>query len=302
MQSRLNARANASAALAAVLFGASVVAVRIAVRDVPPLALAFLRFAQGSLVLFVGLLVFRKDLLKVDRGDLPFLAGLGLLFFTIFAITFNAGMQYTAASRAAVILATMPLWTIIISRLATRGGLGTRQVIGVCTSFAGVAIVMVARGGAGDSSLTGDALLLTTALCGAIYNVLSKRALERYSGVTTTFYAMVFGTLFLLPFSLGGLTLGALRGQTLAIVIFLGVFGGALGFSLWTSALKQLSPTQVSVYINLNPIAATLLAATMLHEQLSGSFLIGFVAVVAGVMIVNWTSPNRRGVSASTRP
>jgi drug/metabolite transporter (DMT)-like permease len=302
VQSRLNARANASAALAAVLFGASVVAVRIAVRDVPPLALAFLRFAQGSLVLFVGLLVFRKDLLKVDRGDLPFLAGLGLLFFTIFAITFNAGMQYTAASRAAVILATMPLWTIIISRLATRGGLGTRQVIGVCTSFAGVAIVMVARGGAGDSSLTGDALLLTTALCGAIYNVLSKRALERYSGVTTTFYAMVFGTLFLLPFSLGGLTLGALRGQTLAIVIFLGVFGGALGFSLWTSALKQLSPTQVSVYINLNPIAATLLAATMLHEQLSGSFLIGFVAVVAGVMIVNWTSPNRRGVSASTRP
>lgn len=294
MHAQLNARANASAAFAAILFGASVVAVRIAVRDVPPLTLAFLRFAQGSLVLYIGLRVFRKNLLTVDRRDLPLLAGLGLLFFTIFAITFNAGMQYTAASRAAVILATMPLWTLIISRVAARGRLETRQIVGVLTSFAGVAVVMLNRGGAEASSLRGDALLLTTALCGAIYNVLAKRALERYGGVTTTFYAMMFGTLFLLPFSLGGLNLGVLHGETLALVIFLGVFGGALGFSLWTSALRQLSPTQVSVYINLNPIAATLLAATMLHEQLSLSFLVGFIAVAAGVMIVNWTrAPSR---------
>ena len=48
------------------------------------------------------------------------------------------------------------------------------------------------------------------------------------------------------------------------------------------------------MYINLNPIAATLLAATMLHEQLSGSFVIGFVAVVVGVMIVNWTRQSSR--------
>jgi drug/metabolite transporter (DMT)-like permease len=291
---RLNARANASAAFAAILFGASVVAVRIAVRDVPPLALAFVRFALGSLVLFVGLFVFRKDLLKVDRRDLPFLAGLGLLFFTIFPVTFNAGVQYTAASRAAVILATMPLWTLIISRLATRGRFEPRQIVGVLTSLAGVAVVMLNRGGVGASSLKGDALLLTTALCGAIYNVLAKRVLERYGGVTTTFYAMVFGTLFLLPFSLGGLNRGVLHGETLALVVFLGVFGGALSFSLWTSALRQLSPTQVSVYINLNPIAATLLAATMLHEQLSRSFVIGFVGVVVGVMIVNWTRRSPR--------
>jgi len=291
---RLNARANASAAFAAILFGASVVAVRIAVRDIPPLPLAFLRFALGSLVLFVGLLAFRKDLLHVDRRDLPFLAVLGLLFFTIFPITFNAGVKYTAASRAAVILATMPLWTLIISRLATRGRLQARQIVGVLTSFSGVAIVMLNRNGTGASSFKGDVLLLTTALCGAIYNVLSKRVVERYGGITTTFYAMVFGTLFLLPFSLSGLHFDVLHGETLAMLIFLGVFGGALSFSLWTSALRQLSATQVSVYINLNPIAATLLAATMLHEQLSGSFVIGFVAVVVGVMIVNWTRQSSR--------
>jgi probable blue pigment (indigoidine) exporter len=73
------------------------------------------------------------------------------------------------------------------------------------------------------------------------------------------------------------------------MVAFLGVFGAAVSFSLWTSALQRLSPTQVAVYINLNPISATLLAAVMLHEHLSVNVVLGFVAVATGVMIVNWT-------------
>jgi drug/metabolite transporter (DMT)-like permease len=285
--------ANGAAALAAILFGASVVAVRIAVREVEPLTLAFLRFAQGSVVLFLGLALFRRDLLRVERRDVPFLALLGFLLFTIFPVTFNAGLRYIEASRAAVIVATMPLMTVVIGWAMTRQSPALRPLVGVLTSVAGVAIVMGNRG-SGNASLVGDLLLLTTALCGAIYNVLVKRVLSRYSGITVTFYAMVFGTLLLLLPSIfeSGLHFTALTPETLAMVVFLGVFGGALGFSLWTAALRQLSPTQVAVYINLNPIAATLLAATMLRERLSVAFAAGFVAVAAGVMIVNW--PSRR--------
>ena len=58
-------RVNASAAMAAVLFGASVVAVRVAVRDVPPVGLAVLRFGQGSLLLAGALLVVAPQLLRV---------------------------------------------------------------------------------------------------------------------------------------------------------------------------------------------------------------------------------------------
>lgn len=294
-----NAAANAAAAFAAVLFGASVVAVRIAVRDVPPLTLALLRIAQGSILLLVALAVFRRDLLRVDRRDVPYLALLGLLFFTIFPVTFNAGLRYIEASRAALLIATMPLWSLVLGRLVTRERLAPRQIAGVLTSIAGVAIVMVNRG-AGNTgasgSVKGDALLLTTALCGAVYNVLAKRMLARYGGLTVTLYAMLFGTLFLAPASVAerAPSLDALSRETLASIVFLGVFGGAIGFSLWTSALRRLSPTQVAVYINLNPMVATLLAATLLREHLSPLFVVGFVAVAAGVMIVNWTrSPDR---------
>jgi drug/metabolite transporter (DMT)-like permease len=272
-----------------------VVAVRIAVRDVPPLTLAFLRFGQGSLVLLLALAVFKRDLLRVQRRDLPFLALLGALLFTIFPYTFNAGLRYIPASRAALIVASMPLLTVGIGRYASRERLTTKQMIGVLTSIAGVAIVMADRGGAGGGSIKGDLLLFATALCGAIYNVLVKSVLTRYSGITVTFYAMLFGSLLLAfaSFAESGVRIAGSSGQTLAMVVFLGVFGGALGFSLWTAALRQLSPTEAAVYINLNPIAATLLGATILHERLSGYFGVGFIAVVAGVMIVNHRPASR---------
>jgi drug/metabolite transporter (DMT)-like permease len=291
--------ASAAAALAAILFGASVVAIRIAVRDIPPLTLAVLRFGQGSLVLFVALVAFRRDLLRIDRRDLPYFALLGIIFYTIFPVTFNAGMRYIEASRAALLLATMPLWTVVIARLVVGERLTRRQIAGVVLSISGVAIVMIDRRAIIDGthySAKGDLLLLATALCGAVYNVLAKRMLGRYAGLTVTVYAMAIGTLLLVPASLleRAPSVATLDRETLAMVIFVGVFGGALAFSLWTSALSRLSPTQVSVFINLNPMAATLLGATVLRERLSIFFAVGFAAVVVGVMIVNWTATDNR--------
>ena len=105
---RTDLRANASAATAAVLFGASVVAVRVAVRDVPPISLAVLRIGQGGLLLAAILLVVAPDLLRVRWERLRLFALLGLVLFALFPLTFNIGLRYTEASRGAVMLATMP--------------------------------------------------------------------------------------------------------------------------------------------------------------------------------------------------
>jgi drug/metabolite transporter (DMT)-like permease len=133
--------------------------------------------------------------------------------------------------------------------------------------------------------------MLVTALCGAAYTVLAKRAFVRYSALTVTTYAMVLGTTLLLPAALvdglGGV-LPRLDSQTVALLVFLGVFGGALGFFLWTFALTRLTPTQVAVYINLNPLVAMVLAAALLAERLTVIFAAGFGAVVLGVLLVNW--------------
>jgi drug/metabolite transporter (DMT)-like permease len=113
---------------------------------------------------------------------------------------------------------------------------------------------------------------------------------------------MVLGTLLLLPFGLAEGLVGVLPRldpRTVALLLFLGVFGGMLGFSLWTFALTRMTPTQVAVYINLNPLVAILLAAMLLAERLTVTFAAGFGAVVLGVLLVNW--PRRTDVAPTAR-
>jgi drug/metabolite transporter (DMT)-like permease len=291
-------RANASAALAAVLLGASVVAVRVAVRDVPPLSLAVLRFGQGWLLITLALLALAPGRLRVPRRRLPLLALLGAVYFAAFPAAFNLGLRFTEASRGALMLATMPIWSALLGRVVGER-LGRRQLAGVALSVLGIGLAFAEPGWAagGPAALVGDGLLLVTGLLGAVYGLLAKRALAADAPATVTSYAMLFGTLLLLPWAfLEGLlpALGRLDGRLLAVVAFLGVPGGAVAFLLWTWALSRLTPTRVAVYVNLNPIVAALLGVLLLAERRSGLFVLGFVAVVGGVLLVNWPARRQR--------
>ena len=289
-----NASGNLAAFIAAGLFGASVVATRVAVQEIPPLNLAILRFGQGGLILFLCLFFGARNLLKVKQHDLPFLVLLGAILFAMFPVTFNISLRFTEASRGALMLATMPIWSAWIARVARKERLNPRQIAGILFTFTGVGIVLAERGLNWQGSafvLAGDGLMLLTALCGAIYGVLAQRMLARYSALTVTMYAMLFGTFLLFPAALvEGLPQAFVRidGKVAVLILFLGIFGGALGFFLWTFALTRLTPTQVAVYVNVNPIVAIILGAVLLAEKLTGVFVVGFVAVVVGVLLVNW--------------
>jgi len=289
-----NASGNFSAFIAAGLFGASVVATRVAVQEIPPLNLAVLRFGQGGLILFLCILIGARDLLKVKWHDLPFFVLLGAILFAIFPVTFNISLRFTEASRGALMLATMPIWSACIARVARKERLILRQVAGILLTFAGVGIVLAERGLRWQGNLValgGDGLMLLTALCGAIYGVLAQRMLSRYSALTVTMYAMLFGTFLLFPAALlEGIpqAFDRIDGKIAVLILFLGIFGGALGFLLWTFALTRLTPTQVAVYVNVNPMVAIILGAVLLSEKLTGVFIAGFVAVIAGVLFVNW--------------
>jgi drug/metabolite transporter (DMT)-like permease len=128
---RRNFAANAGAFIAAILFGASVVAVRVAVQDIPPLTLAILRLGQGGFLLLLLLLIWARDLLRVGWRDVPYLILLGAVLFTIFPVAFNMSLRLTEASRGALMLATTPLFSGLLARVATGERLNIRQMCGV---------------------------------------------------------------------------------------------------------------------------------------------------------------------------
>jgi len=284
--------------LASILAGASVVATRAVVQNVPPLSLAVLRFGLGGLILALCLGLCAPGMLRLRRQDMLLLTLLATLLYAIFPFAFNAGLRWTEASRGSLMLATIPVWTALLARAAGREQLARRQGVGLVLTMVGVVIAVAGRGiqWQGDSlAPVGDGLVLLAAVCGAAYSVLARRAFIHYSALTITAYGMLIGTAILLPAALvEGLTAVRLGGRTLALVLFLGVLGGALMWWLFAYALGKLTPTQTVVYINLNPLTAMILAVVLLDERLTSPVVVGLVVVLTGVLMVNWPKRSQR--------
>jgi drug/metabolite transporter (DMT)-like permease len=303
--------ANLAAFISAVVFGASIVAVRVIVEDVPPTTFAFVRYGIGGLFLLSCLLIGWRGILSVQRRDLPHMLLIGGLIFAAFPVIINVSLTLTEASRGALMVSTMPIWSAVLARFMGGEQLSRRQIAGILLSFGGVGIVMGERGldlDGQSSALLGDAIMFLGASTGALYGILAKRVLLRYRPLTVTTYAMLGGSALLLPFAFGELAIVrqpvTVDEQTALLIAFTAIFGGAIGYILWTFGLSRLRATQTAVYINLNPLVAALLAAALLGEQLGPAFIAGFVAVVGGVLLVNWPSRTRRQVlvQESSRP
>jgi drug/metabolite transporter (DMT)-like permease len=302
---------NVAALAASSLFGGAVVATRVAVEDVPPLTLALLRFGQGGFILIAVLWLVRRDLLRVARGDLRLFALLGALLYAVFPLLFNTSLKLTTASRGAVVLATMPLWSALLGRFGGRESLAPRQLVGVGLSIVGVAGVFVesATGFTGGGrAMTGNALMIVAALFGALYGVLAKPLLRRSPAVSVTGYGMAIGAALLLPAAIVEGFPGNLSGlpvETWLLILFLGIFGGAAGYWLITFSLARLTPTQAVAYINVNPLVATALGALFLDERLTAAFVAGFALVAAGLVLANWPasrSPRRERAGEKIAP
>ena len=293
------ALANASVAGSVVIFGLATVATRVAVQSVPPISLSVLRFGMGGFLLVLALAVLAPNFLRMAGRDVPYMILLGLIQFAAFSLTYNLGLRFTEASRGALMLATMPLCSAFLARRMRRERLLPSQILGIIVTLAGVVAALaehtptVARD---ESALLGDGLMLLTAALGALYGVLAHRVLDRYHAVTITTYAMLSGTLLLAPLCLlehPAREFGRMVTTDVWLVLFLGTFGGAVAYFLWTYGFTILAPTQVVIYVNLNPMVATVMGAALLGETITPLFLIGFLAVVIGVFIMNW--PRSRG-------
>jgi drug/metabolite transporter (DMT)-like permease len=223
-----------------------------------------------------------------DRGEV---ALLGVLFFGIFPWSFSASLTHLPATHVALVVATNPLVTLALSVLRGMERPSPQSIAGQLLAFAGLAIALPTLGG--SSAMRADAWIgylevSITVLCGSVYNVWSRPLLMRYPSLAITGQAMAAGALSLAPLAL----LQGLTEHTQSIsptgwlaVLFLGTLGGAVGFGLWSFALRRSTPSKVAVFLALNPVTAIGLGVLLLHEPLTVRLLVGLVAVIAGIQL-----------------
>jgi drug/metabolite transporter (DMT)-like permease len=260
---------------------------------VPPMTMACIRFVIATVILNFLLKKFDPSA-RLRRKDLLPLAASGLFGVTVYFFFETRGIRLTSASHASLIIAVIPVITVIAEALLFRTRISWFAGVGVALSVVGVVFV-VERPGApagGPVSLAGDLFMFGACVSWVIYIILSKNLHRRLSEIAITAYQSLFGTAFLVPLALlemrqwVPITLAA--GLNLA---YLAVFCSALSNFLYVFALSRLGPIAVSPYVNLIPVVGVLGGVLLLGETLAWSQALGGAVILAGVLLVNRKQP-----------
>ncbi|WP_343058361.1 DMT family transporter [Microvirga mediterraneensis] len=277
----------AAAAATGVQVGAAMVATRFVVQDIGPASLAFLRYAIAVLCLVPPLLMSAR--VRFAIRDLMVVLGLGIVQFGILIALLNLGLRFISSTRAALLFATFPLMTMIIAAFLGREDLSRAKVAGVVLTIVGVGMALGERliVQSAIEEWIGALLVLAAALCGAICSVLYRPYLARYPTLPVGAWAMLASVMFLAaPAGVEGLFTEEPRlGPSGWIaVLFIGLSSG-IGYVLWLWALKNTTPTRVTVFLSLSPITAALLGIWFLGEPLTAGVLLGLAGVAAGLWL-----------------
>jgi drug/metabolite transporter (DMT)-like permease len=277
-----------------VLWGLSFVATRVALRDIGPMTLAFLRFAMAVLVLwpFVRRTLGRVKPTRQDRRDLFLMGFLGV---TLAFVLENYGLERTTASHAALLISVAPIATALTEAVMARRVPARRVILGLLLAFGGV-VLIVGQDDSGDATLLGDALILATVAIWVVYGFLTKRLTREHPVGWVTGVALLWGAATLLP-------LAAWETWRLgwtppspwawASLIFLGIFCSALAYLWWNRAIAILGVTTTNSLIYGMPLVAVIGGVLILDEPLTPEVLAGGALIIVGLVLSNMRRAGR---------
>jgi drug/metabolite transporter (DMT)-like permease len=272
------------------LWGLAPVATRAAVGHLSPLPLLIIRMSAASLVLLPWAWPVLRGLTPRHAGRM---AAAGLLGLVGYNLPVAVGLRWLPASTAGLLLATEPVWVLLIGRffLAERGGL--RPWIGSAVALAGVGVLAgpgaLAAGAGGYHYVAGMAAVLAGTMAFGAYTIVLRPLSQALGAVPATAASTVAGTLPYLAFSgmLTGAGLGHLDAAAWAEVAFLALGSTAAGMLLWNVAVLAGGAARVSLLLYLEPVVSLLGAAVFLGERPGPATIGGGLVILAGVAVAS---------------
>lgn len=281
------------ALFAVVVWGASFIATKVALRDVSPVTIVWLRFAMGVVIL--GATVARRGRFALPHWrEWGYFALLGFLGITFHQWLQSNGLQTSEAGTTAWIVATTPVFMALLGWLALKEGLSLARIGGITMAFIGVLLVVskgdLASVSVGKFGAPGDVLILISSINWAVFSVLSRRGLKSHPASLMMFYVMTSGWLFTSILFFAGTDPGEMANLTLngwIGIVFLGVFCSGLAYIAWYDALQSLSAAQTGSFLYIEPLVAAVVAFFVLNEAIVPASLLGGGIILFGVWLVN---------------
>ncbi|MCL2248024.1 MAG: DMT family transporter [Oscillospiraceae bacterium] len=275
-----------SALLAIFLWASAFPGTRYALQYYSPVSLMTLRFVAASLTLgIVGL--FKKISLPKIR-DLPMFAISGLSGVFLYSLLFNLASVTLQAGVTSFVVASSPIFTMILVRIFLKEKVKTICWVGVFVSSVGLAAITLTE--VTDFALnSGMVLIILAAVCSGVYSAVMRGLTRKYTALEATTYTIIFGTLgmlFFLPEAISEIPNATFFANT--VVLFMGIFPAALSYLAWGYALAKAKKTaHVTVFSYLIPFISSVLGFLWLGETLSAITIVGGIIIIGGMLMTN---------------
>ena len=271
-----------------ILFGSTWVGVKIGLQSVPTFTFAVIRFVLAFVILGTAFRIWQFRLPQIPHIRRKIFVA-GFLMYGLNFLFIYIGQQYIQASLAAVIFATMPFFTGIISHLLLPNErLQRHVVIGMIVGFVGT-LALFSKNLSLDGPVLGMLSLLLSSIFCSWATVLIKRDLNDIPPVQLSILQIPMGLIVLVPPMLFELPLKfEFNTTSLVSLFYLAILGTGVAFMGWYYLLKRVSAVALSLMTFLEPLVAMGLGYLLLQEKLESHFLIGGALILIGVLIATF--------------
>jgi len=279
--------------IAAILWGGSIVAQKMALGSFSPVEASVLRDIGGLVILLATWWWQDGTFAKLTKADVQTLCWLGLCVLGNHLLIL-IGLRYVSGAVAGVIIGSSPVATVLLSAILIQDVPLRTVWVGAVLSCAGVGLVsVVGFTAAGDQPLLGGLLVFLGVVSWALYSIGSRSIMERVSALTVNWTTLLVATALQLPLlwtdrkMLDAGVVSVTTSDWLALG-YLIVFATAVAQQAWLFGVNGVGPTRASVFGNLTPVATIGLSALILHESVGAIEVIGFLFILTGVWVVHW--------------
>ncbi len=285
---KVNITAYLSVILAMIFWSYTFVWYKIVFEFYNPITVVFFRLIISSVFLF-ALMYPLKRLQKIQKGDLKYFILVSVFNPFLYFLGESYGIKFVSSTLAAVIIATIPLFTSFTSSFFLNEKITKMNIIGILVSILGVGFVIFNKGETIDASPFGIGMLSFAVAAAIGYTLVLKKLTNKYNPTTVVTYHNFIGIFLFAPlffiidfpeFKLIGFSTDAW-----IPLLKLAIFGSSFAFIFFTFSIKRIGIAKANAFTNLIPVFTAIIAFFVLNEIINMNKITGISLVICGLFL-----------------